>query len=655
MGEFTGVRVPPGDPLLDLAARTLRRATSEVDQRPTQPRWKVQITVDDSLGMGPEAYRAEITRGATGGVRIEAADRRGAARGLFHLAQALDQGAQWSSFGRDGQTVSPDLTDRFVDTGAVGVTVDPDAWRAQDDYQHSSGALEGIVLAEEPYIDSAGLAETTREWQAFVDHTVAQGYNGVIVPGFLEYVNFDRVGDSFDVYPADSPYRARHTAMREQVGAMWKYAHDMGMKVVFKTDMLALTGPLEDHLESDLGGIDPNDPELWAVYRAGVEELLSEMPWADGVMIRIGEGGSIYNHPGWDYYSRLAVTDVEGVQTMLRTFTDAAAATDDTIWFRTWSVGVGDVGDMHTNPETYARVLGDLDIDNLVVSTKFTMGDFDSWLPLNPTLFDGPQRRIVEFQARREFEAFSSIPNPVAGTHAAALEAFLADNPRIDGLWTWTQDGGPWRAGPMSLYLREGNWGLYDLDVAATAALGWHTTQDPSAVAGGWMARTWSHDPATVEEVGRILDRSRTDVVLPGLYIGPYAEKQVFALGLEPPPMMWIFKWDIVSGDSAALSAVYLAARDDIDAAIESGRRAADVAQELSDEFAAIDARTFHDPAAHEALAGCARLSGRPHGDPAVLPRGVPALLPVVGHRRLGRARRLGCCAAALPRRCCRA
>lgn len=191
----------------------------------------------------------------------------------------------------------------------------------------------------------------------------------------------------------------------------------------------------------------------------------------------------------------------------------------------------------------------------------------------------------------------------MAGTHAAALEAFLADNPRIDGLWTWTQDGGPWRAGPMSLYLREGNWGLYDLDVAATAALGWHTTQDPSAVAGGWMARTWSHDPATVEQVGRILDRSRTDVVLPGLYIGPYAEKQVFALGLEPPPMMWIFKWDIVSGDSAALSAVYLAARDDIDAAIESGRRAADVARELSDEFAAIDARTFHDPAAHESLA----------------------------------------------------
>ena len=50
--------------------------------------------------------------------------------------------------------------------------------------------------------------------------------------------------------------------------------------------------------------------------------------------------------------------------------------------------------------------------------------------------------------------------------------------------------------------------------------------------------------------------RSR-DAVREGLYIGPFAEQRVFAIGLEPPPMMWIFEWDILTGDSAVLDLVY--------------------------------------------------------------------------------------------------
>ena len=88
----------------------------------------------------------------------------------------------------------------------------------------------------------------TQEWQDYIDHIRAYGYNGVIVSGFLEYVNFDKVGDGYQVYPEDSPYRARHEAMVEQFGQMWQYADQMGMRLVFKTDMLANTGPLNDYV-----------------------------------------------------------------------------------------------------------------------------------------------------------------------------------------------------------------------------------------------------------------------------------------------------------------------------------------------------------------------------------------------------------------------
>ena len=111
------------------------------------------------------------------------------------------------------------------------------------------------------------------------------------------------------------------------------------------------------------------------------------------------------------------------------------------------------------------------------------MGDFDSWLPLNPTLGVGEQPSLVEMQGRREFEAFNAIPDDMGSDHQVALQRFLAGNPHIDGLWMWTQDGGPWRAGPMSLYLKSGFWQLYVLD---------------------------------------------------GLYIRPYAVRQVFARGSGP-------------------------------------------------------------------------------------------------------------------------
>src|SRR4029078_73925 len=102
-------------------------------------------------------------------------------------------------------------------------------------------------------------------------------------------------------------------------------------------------------------------------------------------------------------------------------------------------------------------------------STKYTMGDFYSHLPLNPTLGTGAHRRIVEFQARREFEGFGALPNHLVADEAQALRQFLAANPHVEGVWNWTQDGGPLRAGPMTLYLRNGFWELYDTHTLRTA------------------------------------------------------------------------------------------------------------------------------------------------------------------------------------------
>ncbi len=218
-------------------------------------------------------------------------------------------------------------------------------------------------------------------------------------------------------------------------------------------------------------------------------------------------------------------------------------------------------------------MLAGIDSPALIVSTKYTLGDFYSWLPLNRTLEQGDQRRIIEFQSRREFENFGAFPNDLGREYQFAMQQLLAANPKIEGIWTWTQDGGPWRAGPMTLYLKAGFWQLYELNTQVSGILARDPDADVTAVTAGVGARVLLGRPATVTAIVHAMNASR-DAIEHGMYIKPFAEKRVFAIGLEPPPMMWIFEWDILTGDSAVLDVLYSISQDRVDEAIADGKQA---------------------------------------------------------------------------------
>ncbi|MGH3763388.1 hypothetical protein, partial [Actinophytocola sp.] len=540
--------------------------------------------LDPRFAGGPEAYRIERNGS---GLAVVAATHAGAAYGLYAVADRISSG---SAVVADGRVTAPRLGLRLTDLGAVGLPDDPAAF-TRDDYSLNSDVVGDAILPDAPYVDPAAVRRISAQFRQFVAHSFAQGYNGVVIPGFLEYVTFR----GLDVYPPGDPHLARAEAMMRAFAPAWRYAHDFGMKVYFSTDMLALSPPLRAHLERTVGGLHTEDDRLWQVYRAGLAELFDRMPFADGLMIRIGEGGAAYQLPGWDYSSEIAVTTPDAVRAMLRSFLRVAAAEDKDIIFRTWSVGIGAVGDLHTNPAAYEEVLGGLHDENLVVSTKYTLGDFYSHLPLNDTLLTGDHRRIVEFQSRREFEGLGALPNDLGVLHRLALRTFLAANPNVEGIWTWAQGGGPLLAGPRNLALRAGFWQLSDLNSYVTARLAWDPGLDPARATADWARRTFSYDPATVAAICEAMALSR-DAVTRGLYIGPYADQTVHALGLEPPPMMWIFEWDIVTGDSATLDTIYAVSRDRIDEAVAEGAAAVADARRMRDLVAATDPATWRDP-----------------------------------------------------------
>ncbi|MGY0021166.1 hypothetical protein ACVHNB_19565 [Streptomyces sp. YJ-C3] len=552
-----------------------------------------------SGGGSDERYRLRRTGR---GYVLDAASAAGAAAGLYRFADRVRGGEDVQA--DRGRVVAPKLGLRLIDTGAVGLDADRARFVGGKDYSLNSDVVGRALLPRAPWVDGAEVGRIGQQFRTLVRHAVRDGYNGVVVPGFLEYVTFSGVGDGRSVYPADDVHVARARAMVKAFAPVWRYAHEAGMRVYFQTDMLALSPPLRRYLEREFGRLDTENPKLWSVYAAGLEELFHAMPFASGVMIRTGEGGSAYRLPGWDYTSAIEVTTAGSVRAMLRSLLGAAerAGGDREVIFRTWSVGVGAVGDLHTNPASYRAVLDGMDDPRLIVSTKYSQGDFYSHLPLNPTLLGGSQRRIVEFQARREFEGQGALPDDLAELEQTALRRFLSANPHIEGVWTWAQTGGPLYAGPRSLYLRTGFWQLWDVNVYLTARLAQDPETDVAKARTAWIRRTFSDDPATVAAIGRILGLSRATITK-GLYIGPYADTSAKALGLEPPPMMWIFEWDIATGDSAALSSIYAATRTRMPEALADAQRAVELSRRQQRLLSGTDPGTWRDAQLRERFA----------------------------------------------------
>lgn len=488
-------------------------------------------------------------------------------------------------------TLRHPLTLRLVDAGATGILPDTAQWG--HDYSHATRAFQHLLLDAPPYIDSAAFEAVRRDWDAYLDRMVAYGSNGVVVPGVFQYVDFDRVGDGV-VYERDGPARARHRVWRRWFGELFDAARRKGVRVYLATDMLVLTPELERYLRRRSGVIDTERPELWAAYAAGFAELFDSLPQVNGVVIRVGEGGALFTPPGWPYRSAFAVKTVRALRLMLQSLLPVFERRGRTLMLRTWSVGAGELGDLHTNPATYAAALGDMDSPSLIVSTKYGQGDFYGYLPANPTLRTGRQRRVIEFQARREYEGFGAFPNYTAPLQRAALAELLAANPRIEGSWLWTQEGGPLRAGPMSLYPRLGLWAWIDANAYSTARLALDPGADPAALATDWARRTFGDDSSVVRAVAWVLLESRAAVDR-GLYIRPFAQRTLRAFGLEVPPLLWINEWNEVGGSSVVWSAVYRGVGAGLDSAVADGFAAARLAGAMRDTLQRVAASRRDD------------------------------------------------------------
>jgi len=240
--RFTTVDAPSG-PRYDAALDELLDAVADAPRRGSD----ASLTVEAGDDPDDETYRLE---GDAGELTIVAAGESGAVRGIYDIAARIRAGEP--AVVDLGVEVASRLPFRMVDLGAVGVVPDAEAWAAGTDYSHASRAFENVIVPDAPYIDEGALAEAYGEFDAFLRHVLADGYTAVAFPGFVEYVTFDAVDG---VYAPDDDHAARARALREAFTPFWDRADELGMDVFLRTDMLALTSPLEQYLVGRFGSL----------------------------------------------------------------------------------------------------------------------------------------------------------------------------------------------------------------------------------------------------------------------------------------------------------------------------------------------------------------------------------------------------------------
>ncbi len=458
---------------------------------------------------------------------------------------------------------------RMFSLGGVGVLPDTANWGSN--YEHNAHRFEDVFLAESPFINEIAFERVRQQLEEYLNKMVEFDYNAMLLGSYLPFIDFEKVGNGREVYAGDDTvYIERQNVLREYYGKMMDLANQKGIDIYATTDMVALSPPLKAYLLKRFGSFDTENPEFWAIYKAGLAELFERMPQIKGLMIRIGEAGTVYNRPGSKYTSELLVKKDDAVKLMIQSFLETAEQYNRDIIFRSWSVGVGTVGDMHTNPETYHYLFDEFKSDKLIISTKYCSGDFYAWLPFNPTLQTGSHRRIIELQCRREFEGMNAFPNFVAPLSQQALQLFSESNPNIEGLWVWPQSGGPLRAGPLSIYPFHGFNVITDANVYAHGRLLQNPNVNLHEVAKDWAGLSFGEDSILTSQVANMLLESH-EIMRKGMYITEFAKHDVRALGLEPPPMMWIFEWDLVGGSSSVMGTIYEICKGNLESSIEEG------------------------------------------------------------------------------------
>lgn len=351
----------------------------------------------------------------------------------------------------------------------------------------------------------------------FAASVVAQGYNAVTLDDLAHLaphpLHESEVADQIDF-------------LRGKFARFFDLLHGgFGLRVYLTSDVLPMTPALSEAM-----GDDP--AELDTYYQCLVRGVLDDFPQLAGLILRVGESdGNDVKDP---IRTRLHLRSPEEANRLLRGLLPEFERRGRDLIFRTWSVGAHRIGDLIWHRDTLARTLEGLDSPNLIVSMKHGESDFFRFLPLNPAFFRVRQRKLLELQARREYEGAGEYPSFIGwDCERFAYDLGRAEN--LAGISVWCQTGGWHRFRRRAFLENDGRDIWIRLNTAAAITVFKHRKPADSAVEELLGER---RAKAALE----LLEHAET-VIRGILYIGEFARRKLFFRRVRIPPLLHVY-WD---------------------------------------------------------------------------------------------------------------
>lgn len=362
------------------------------------------------------------------------------------------------------------------------------------------------------------LEAVTRDFDAYCARVSAAGFNAITLDDLAHVTDAP-------FYPSELRRKIAH--YRRYYETWFALARTCGLQVYLTTDVMFH----HPSLDEALGG---GWKETIRFLRTAAESVLDDFPDVAGLICRVGESDGL--DVRGDFRSRLMIRTPAQARRFLSEVLPVFEKRDRRLIFRTWSVGAYRLGDLIWNRDTYDAVFDAFDSPALVVSLKHGDSDFFRFLPLNRNIFRGRHRKLVEFQARREYEGFGEFPSYI-GRDVEELRERLSTEPALVGISVWCQTGG-WSAFRRRTFLEPA--GIWS-EINACSVV----RQFKEGLSADGAARAFHLERGAPGRWDRFIEllQLSDEVIKELLYVEEFARRKLFFRRLRVPPLLTVY-WD---------------------------------------------------------------------------------------------------------------
>ncbi|MDF3130807.1 hypothetical protein P0Y35_16470 [Kiritimatiellaeota bacterium B1221] len=373
-------------------------------------------------------------------------------------------------------------------------------------------------LEKDGRADVERLEQITLDFATFCDRAAEMGYTAITLDDMAHMV----------------PHTDYEEPVNQKIRVYAKYYHQWiecarvrGFKVYITTDFLFTTPSSEQKMGRGFA-----NKVGW--FRDALSRFYKVYPDVAGIILRIGEvdGKDVEG----DFRSQLLVRTPAQARKLLREILPVCEESGRYLIFRLWSVGAYPVGDLIWNRTTLKKIFDPFDSPNLILSIKHGESDFFRHLPLNKQFTRSPHKKIVELQARREYEGCGEYPSYI-GNDVEEIKGYLQGVQGLVGMSVWCQTGGWTRFGKLTFMENSSVWN--EINTWVCIRIFKYQESAPQALRS--FAASYLK-PEQAEALIELMNAS-DQAVKTLLYIDDYASRKLYFRRVRLPSTLSVY-WD---------------------------------------------------------------------------------------------------------------